>query len=114
MNHDLKLQAWECDEYVIVLDGKTVGQTVHERDGNLILRWLSTALNELGNLYAHPPPPAQPVPSSIYHTAVIPNNPLDDHDHCKKRMLTTKELSDAGVTRVVMPKAQVQQHKEDK
>lgn len=38
---------WDDDEYVLVVDCKVVGQTLHLREAREIGQWLSTALNSI-------------------------------------------------------------------
>ena len=52
----LKLERWEADEYIVTLDGGPIGGTLSKRDGEVIMRWLPTALTEL---QAHPAPSRQ-------------------------------------------------------
>jgi len=52
----IKAEHWEDDEFVITIDGKPVGQTMHLRDAAFILRWLPTALADIQAL-----PPDRPL-----------------------------------------------------
>ena len=40
---DVAFSKWEDDEFVITLNGKPVGYTLHEKDAKTISRWLKSA-----------------------------------------------------------------------
>jgi hypothetical protein len=39
----IRAESWEGDEYVITLDGRPIGRTLHRTDAKLIINWLNTA-----------------------------------------------------------------------
>ena len=41
------LEHWEDDEYVVTLDGKPCGKTLHLREVQDVGAWLATALQEI-------------------------------------------------------------------
>ena len=45
-SHTIKVEHWEEDEYVVTIDGKSFGRTLHKRDADIVADWLKSA-NEL-------------------------------------------------------------------
>lgn len=37
---NIDYQRWEDDEFVITIDGKPIGQTLHEKDAKIFCKWL--------------------------------------------------------------------------
>lgn len=44
---ELTIEAWEGDEYVICLNGRVIGQTLHRGDAHIVKHWLGTALSDI-------------------------------------------------------------------
>ena len=35
------IAAWECDGYVVCVDGRPTGPEIHEREAGVVARWLN-------------------------------------------------------------------------
>lgn len=46
MKHEIAVELWESNEYVVIVDGiGVVGQTLSRRDADVVSQWLRTAIS---------------------------------------------------------------------
>lgn len=48
MKHEIAVELWESNEYVVIVDGiGVVGQTLSRRDADVVSQWLRTAISAI-------------------------------------------------------------------